>query len=108
VKILRVSILALALLAAFSLRAAAADNWLLGSWSAASGITYTFTAENVFISAPGGNGGPFPVTRYIVNGDTITVSADGLPGTATAKRIDDTHATLDTGNGYEPVTRQST
>jgi hypothetical protein len=106
VKILRVSVLALVLFAAFAMRAIAADNWLIGSWTTAAGLTYTFTPEDVLIQGPAGNGGPYAVTHYAIDGDTIKVTADGLPGTATAKRIDDTHATLDVGDGAKPVTRQ--
>ena len=102
-KTFRVSMLALALFAAFALRAIAGDNWLIGTWSTAAGLTYAFTASDVTLTGPNGKIGPFGNAKYDVSGDTIVVSADGLPGKATVKKTDDTHATIDVGDGTDPV-----
>ena len=98
-KTLRLTILALALFAAFAVRAVADDNWLLGSWVSSAGMTYAFTETDVTLTGPSGKLGPFGNAKYQVDGDTITVSADGLPGKAVVKKTDDTHATLDAGDG---------
>jgi hypothetical protein len=92
---LRVSVLAFA----FAVQAIAGDNWLIGTWSSAAGLTYAFTADDITMTGPNGKLGPFKVTSYDVVGDTVTVTAEGLPGKAIAKKTDDTHATLDTGDG---------
>lgn len=102
--ILRASALTLALTfvfaASLALQAIASDNWLIGTWSSATGLTYTFTAELLTIAGPEGKVGPLKVTSYAVDGNTITVTADGLPGKAVAKKTDDTHAVFD--NGVDP------
>jgi hypothetical protein len=99
-KCLRVSIFALVLLCSVAaLRATAADNWLIGTWATAAGLTYTFTADDVTLTGPSGKIGPLKVTSYDIADKTITVTADGLPGKAIATMVDATHASLDPGDG---------
>jgi hypothetical protein len=102
-KTVRVSMLALALFAAFAVQAMADDNWLIGTWATSAGLAYTFSATDVQIKSPDGKMPPFGNVKYEINGDTIVVSADGLPGKATFKMTDATHATLSMGPGTDPV-----
>jgi hypothetical protein len=103
-QILRPSVLTIALTFAivvgFALRATASDNWLIGTWTSATGLTYIFTTDALTIVGPEGKVGPLKVTSYTVDGNTITVTADGLPAKAIAKKTDDTHAVFD--NGVDP------
>jgi hypothetical protein len=94
---LRVSILLLVLFAAFAVRAMAEDNWLIGTWSTSTGLSYVFTAADVTLSGPGGKSGPYKAS-YDIAGDTITVVAEGI-GQAILKKTDATHATLNAEGG---------
>ena len=73
---------------------------MIGMWTSATGLTYIFTADSLTITGPEGKVGPLKVTGYAVDGTTITVTADGLPAKAVAKKTDDTHAVFD--NGVDP------
>ncbi len=98
-KVLRIALVAIVLFSALAIRAVADDNWLLGTWATAAGTTYTFTESDVTLKGPNGAMGPFKNVNYGVDGETITVTADGLPGKAVVKKSDDTHASLDSGDG---------
>jgi hypothetical protein len=105
VKLIRTTTVALVLAAAvatLAARAIAGDNWLIGTWSTSTGLSYTFTDADVTLAQGGATLGTYGNAKYDVEGDTIVVSADGLPGKATFKKADGTHATVDTGSG-DPV-----
>ena len=89
-----------ALVVGFALRGTASDNWLIGTWTSATGLTYTFTTDSLTITGPEGKIGPLKVTSYAVDGNTITVTAEGLPAKAIAKKTDEAHAVFD--NGVDP------
>jgi hypothetical protein len=80
---------------------ASSDNWVIGTWATTTtpALNYVFTASDVTLKGPNGNLGPFKVTSYDIKGDTIVITAQGLPGKATITKSDATHAKFDDGSG---------
>ncbi|HTA37476.1 MAG TPA: hypothetical protein VK760_00285 [Candidatus Acidoferrales bacterium] len=83
-----------------------ADNWLLGTWSADSGYTYTFGADKV--SASGSAGSMDMAVTYAVDGDTVTATMTDPNATQAPLKCtknDDTHATCTTGSQTIKLTK---
>jgi len=108
---LRFTILAFVLFAALAVRAVAADdNWLLGTWASTGTpdvVRYIFTETEVALEGPDGPlGAPHKITSYDIEGDTIVVTAEGLPEKATVTKSDATHAKLDSGGRTVDLVKQ--
>jgi hypothetical protein len=101
---------ALAVLLAVVLLSAApaysADNWLLGTWSADNGYTYTFSADKIGVTGSAGN--MDMAVAYAVDGDTVTATMTDPNATQAPLKCaknDDTHATCTTGSQTIKLTK---
>jgi hypothetical protein len=82
------------------------DNWLLGTWSADSGYTYTFSADKIGVTGSAGN--MDMAVAYAVSGGTVTATMTDPNATQPPLKCtkdDDTHATCTTGSQTIKLTK---